>query len=94
MAYLGVRRKSNDLTFIIKVHGPVEKFSITPQELKHWSDIVILNNTDTLLSDLPRVLADTLCDIFCNDSDIMWVEVELHTTNDVLFSASAERIGV
>jgi len=94
MSYLGVRRTRGNHNIIVKVHGPLDKFSLDTKELKDSTDAIILNYMDKPLSDLPRVIANTLCEVFANGDDIVWVEVDLITKSDVFYGASAEKVGV
>jgi hypothetical protein len=94
MSYLGVRRNSGRQTIIVKVHGPLDKFSLDPQELKDTIDAVVLKNLDKPLSDLPRAIADSVRDVYADGETIVWVTVDLYTNSDVLYGASAERVKV
>lgn len=94
MSYVGVRSNSGKQTIIVKVHGPNDKFTLDPQELKDTTDALVLKNLDKPLSDLPRAIADSVRDVYADGENVVWVTVDLYTNSDILYGASAEKVGV
>lgn len=94
MPYLGVQTKSGDNLITVKVHGPLDKFSLDPQQLRDTLDLLVLKFMDKPLSRLTKLLSDELIQSYGNGSDILWVETELRTNGGVVYGTAAEVVDI
>ena len=97
MPYFGVRIAVKESYYLtIKLHGPLDTFVISPQELK----LVATARAEQLFGrdvvNIPSAcieLADHIKAEYLNGNDLVWVEVEVYNkTNNIFFGASAEKV--
>lgn len=95
MPYFGVRVATNDSFYVIvKFHGPLDTFIINPQELKKVvSEQMIAHFKES--DNIPKLcfsLASHLKAHYLNGNELVWVDVEVFTKNNLIFGATAEKV--
>lgn len=93
MPYTGFGFNHGKSKVIVKVHGPLDYVDINTQEVRNFTK-QLLESVDRI-TNFPatcKILAETICDKFCNGSDKIWVQVDIETNYDLIYGASAEKI--
>lgn len=104
MAYIGIQIKKDGYKVNVKLHGPADDFSelgkiIYPRIYDDISDMIdelekgmrdwYTANKYTMMC---GKLANDILDMFKDNEHIIWVEVQLHTSDGVLFGVSSEKV--
>lgn len=93
MPYTGFGFKHGNNRIVVKVHGPQDHVDINTQEVRDFAKgslefVDRINNFPATC----KILAQMICDKFCNGSDKIWVQVDIETNYDLMYGASAEKI--
>lgn len=83
MPYRGARTRHENKIVQVKVFGPDKNFSFTKSELAiYLQNIMQYVTTPTCLSDY---IGNKLTRVLKDDNNALWVEVEIHETDDYSF---------
>src|SRR5215831_18758448 len=95
MPYLGTRIKHNDSYVTIRLHGPLDLYTLDFELLKDTARSALSNLTQFSLSDqdLMNKLAESLCKTYCDGNQLLYVQVEmLDNETQYINGATAENI--
>lgn len=95
MSYFGVRVSVKEQFYItVKIHGPLDTFVINPQALKK----VVAEEANRFFErsdNIPELcfeLSEFVKLHYLDGNDMVWVDIEVFTKNNLLFGASAEKV--
>jgi len=102
MAYIGVRTTKFSYKITTKLHGPIDTLVVNPVDVRNFvneyqdSARLLVGKDDPSFNMVIRTneLVEAVADKFCDGTNILWVEVTIESSNNVMFNAVAERVPV
>jgi len=94
MPYIGIRVTHGTHRITVKFHGPLDTIPFNTVTLKEKVNAWLKDNVREG-ANLPQVVKDLsneLNYVYCDGHELLWVDVELLGSNDLIFGSTAEKI--
>jgi len=93
MPYFGVRVIHKTFIITVKIHGPLDTFELSPIPIKEFVNNHLDKQTEGFnIVSVAHDLAEGIADGFLDGERTLWVEVEVSSSNNLIFGSSAEKI--
>lgn len=95
MPYFGARLNLDRFFLTIRIHGPLDSIpSGILSELKQFVPEAVdtYESENANLAKICKVLANDIKDKYLDGNQLVWVQVEITTKQNLIFGATAERV--
>ena len=95
MSYFGIKVKHRTYGILVRIHGPLDRFEISPIELEKTS-LEFLNSLEEKFNmlDASHGLANYVAENYCNNDTRLWVEVEIDSGSKMICGSSVAKVDV